>query len=96
MKRFSTACMYVCITLLPTAVDAQTATDFETRLREYSAIYVNENIARYSDEKHGCKLGGDITIDTCNVVVNIKVGACNSNGTGGYGDADQTPNISDD
>ena len=35
-------------------------------------------------------------IDTCGVIVNIKISGCQSNGTGGDNDVDQTPNISDD
>ncbi|HAY71628.1 MAG TPA: hypothetical protein DCX89_07030 [Saprospirales bacterium] len=35
-------------------------------------------------------------IDTCGVIVDIKISGCQSNGTGGDNDIDQTPNISDD
>ncbi len=43
-----------------------------------------------------CNGGGGPPIDTCDVVVDIQVGACQSNGTGGDNDDDQTPNMSDD
>ncbi len=43
-----------------------------------------------------CNGGGGSPIDTCDVVVDIQVGACQSNGTGGDNDDDQTPNMSDD
>ncbi len=43
-----------------------------------------------------CNGGGGGPIDTCSVVVDIQVSACQSNGTGGDNDDDQTPNMSDD
>ncbi|MEZ4908234.1 MAG: hypothetical protein R2771_11490, partial [Saprospiraceae bacterium] len=43
-----------------------------------------------------CSGGGGTWVDTCDIVMSVDVGGCNSNGTGGDGDTDTTPNISDD
>ncbi len=43
-----------------------------------------------------CGGGGIGPVDTCGVIIDIKISGCQSNGTGGDNDVDQTPNISDD
>lgn len=43
--------MYVCMTL-PITVEAQTASDFETRMKAYTDSYIEKNIERYDKEKN--------------------------------------------
>ena len=43
--------MYVCMISLPATVEAQTASDFETRMKAHTDNYIEKNMNRYTAEK---------------------------------------------
>ncbi len=44
-------CLFVCLISMPLTTEAQTASDFETRMKAYTDSYIEKNTNRYTTEK---------------------------------------------